>query len=103
MHKESLPKQEVVSYLAHCIRAAELCNGGSLSCSGWRDSSDEYYWHTRESVMDVGREYNISIPEILLEYNRLVQKWIVAIPPEENPFWLDTAHPSIIIGEVHSS
>lgn len=96
MRKSNLPRIEIIDYLAECIKFAEDASGKSVTVN------NDVYWYTRESVMEVAKQNGIRIPEIL-EWHKKDYTWNAKRKPDSNPFWLDVAHPSIILKEVHDS
>lgn len=92
-------RNQTIHELAECIARAYVASGGKT------DNGSDIYWHTRESVMGIARVFGIKIQEIISYYNTQFG-WVDIRQPNflaSNPYWPDTAHPDLIVRDVHDS
>jgi len=84
--------------LACCILRAEILSGGRSE-----DPDNEIYWYTREKCLEIGRISGIKTPEVLLELELQESRHlsIKTIERMSEMFWDETAHPILMMQEVH--
>lgn len=92
---------EFIAYkIAACMRKAEDESRKFGNYDKW-DPQNEVYWHTREKAFDFSGQLHIKWPKVLDAYKRLSNSSYSEFL--DDTFWVDMAHPNILIKEVMNS
>jgi hypothetical protein len=92
-----ITKEEIIAALACCILRAENASGAPV------DTRNGIYWHTREACLPIARKHGIPWTDVLREAEGTWHLSRSVIRKRSSPFWVDVAHPGLIVREVMES
>jgi len=93
-----MTSEEIITSLGACMVRAERAHPGM-------ESTNDFYWHTREKCVEIAQEHGIPISKLIGIMTKLELEYYLGSMKDKldgltDPFWNQVQHPLLLCKDV---